>query len=122
MKINWIAIGAIFGFLGVAIGAFGAHSLKQYLTPETIETYKTGVQYHLIHAVVILAIGYFGNEKYSIAALLFSLGIILFSFSLYAYSLTGISAIAIITPFGGISFLAGWLIVIISSLKKEKLP
>ena len=122
MKINWIAIGAVFGFLGVAIGAFGAHSLKQFLTPETIETYKTGVQYHLIHAVVILAIGYYNNEKYSIAALLFSLGIILFSFSLYAYSLTGISAIAIITPFGGASFLAGWLMVIIRSLKKEKLP
>ena len=118
MKINWTAIGAVFGFLGVAIGAFGAHSLRQYLTPETIETYKTGVQYHLIHAVVILGIGYYNNEKYSLPALLFSIGIVLFSFSLYIYSLTGISAIAIITPFGGVSFLAGWLMIVVRSIRK----
>lgn len=119
MNNKWIAIGAIFGFLGVAIGAFGAHSLKQYLTPETIETYKTGVQYHLFHSVVILAIGFYNNKKYFLPALLFAIGIILFSFSLYAYSLTGITSIAIITPFGGASFLAGWLMVVINSLKKS---
>src|SRR5258706_6178762 len=98
MNNKWITAGAFFGFLGVAIGAFGAHSLKQYLTPETIETYKTGVQYHLIHSVVILAIGFYGNKKYFLPALFFAIGIILFSFSLYAYSLTGNNSFAIITP------------------------
>lgn len=117
MNNKWITTGAIFGFLGVAIGAFGAHSLKQYLTPETIETFKTGVQYHLIHAVVILAIGFYNNKKYFLPAWFFIIGIILFSFSLYIYSLTGISSIAIITPFGGVSLLAGWLIIVIKSFK-----
>jgi uncharacterized membrane protein YgdD (TMEM256/DUF423 family) len=119
MKNKWITVGAVFGFLGVAIGAFGAHSLKQYLTPETIETYKTGVQYHLIHSVVILALGFYNNARYNISGWLFTFGIILFSFSLYAYSLTGITSIAIITPFGGACFLAGWLMIIINSLRKN---
>lgn len=118
MNNKWITTGAIFGFLGVAIGAFGAHALKQYLTPETIEIYKTGVQYHLIHSVMILAIGFYGNKKYFLSALLFAIGIILFSFSQYAYSLTGNTSFAIITPFGGASFLAGWLMIIINSIKK----
>ena len=119
MKNKWITVGAVFGFLGVAIGAFGAHSLKQYLTPETIETFKTGVQYQLIHAVVILAIGFYNNTRFNISGWLFTFGIILFSFSLYAYSLTGITSIAIITPFGGMCFLAGWLMIIINSLRKN---
>jgi uncharacterized membrane protein YgdD (TMEM256/DUF423 family) len=119
MNNKWITVGAIFGFLGVAIGAFGAHSLKQYLTLETIETYKTGVLYHLIHALVILAIGFYNNKKYFLPALFFTIGIILFSFSLYIYSLTNISSIAIITPFGGVSFLIGWLMIIINSFKKS---
>ena len=118
MKNKWIIIGAVFGFLGVAIGAFGAHALKQYLTPETTETFKTGVQYHLIHAVVILVIGFFNNQKYSLSAYFFSFGIILFSFSLYIYSITGNTSFAIITPFGGVCFLAGWLTVLIQSLRK----
>lgn len=119
MKNKWIAGGAVFGFLGVAIGAFGAHSLKQYLTPETIETYKTGVQYHLIHAVVILALGFYNDKRFNISGWLFSIGIILFSFSLYAYSLTGVTSIAIITPFGGVFFLAGWLMIMINFLRKN---
>lgn len=119
MKYNWITVGGIFGFLGVAIGAFGAHSLKQYLTPETTETFRTGVQYHLIHAVVILVIGFFNNQKYNLSGLLFSTGIILFSFSLYIYSITGNTSFAIITPFGGVCFLIGWLMIIIQSFKKS---
>lgn len=118
MKIKWITAGALFGFLGVAIGAFGAHSLRPLLTPETTETFKTGVQYHLLHALVILGIGFYDNQRYSIAAWFFTLGIILFSFSLYAYSLTNNSSFAIITPFGGVCFLVGWLMIIINSLRK----
>lgn len=118
MKSKWITIGAVFGFLGVAIGAFGAHSLKPLLTPETIETYKTGVLYQLIHSLVILGIGLYDNKKFSIAGWFFSLGIILFSFSLYTYSLTNNASFVIVTPFGGVCFLAGWLMIIINSLRK----
>ncbi len=118
MKNKWIAAGAFFGFLGVAIGAFGAHSLKPLLTPESTEIFKTGVMYQLIHSLVILGIGLYDNHKYSIAGWFFSAGIILFSFSLYVYSLTNNSSFAIVTPFGGVCFLIGWALIIINSLRK----
>ncbi len=117
MKNYWITTGAVFGFLAVAIGAFGAHQLKSILSPEMTDIYKTGVQYHLIHAVIITVIGFFANPRYFKAALFLSIGIILFSFSLYTYTLTSIKPIAIITPFGGVSFLIGWLLIIIASVK-----
>lgn len=113
---TWIIIGGISGFLGVAIGAFGAHGLKNYLTPEMIDVYKTGVLYQLIHSVVILAIGLTGNEKFKVSALFFTVGIILFSFSLYLYSVTYTLAFAIITPFGGVCFLIGWLMIVIKAV------
>jgi uncharacterized membrane protein YgdD (TMEM256/DUF423 family) len=106
---SWIRIGAISGFFAVALGAFGAHGLKSIVTPDMLETYRTGVLYHLIHSVVILAIGFYGNKRLNISALFFLIGIILFSFSLYVYSVTGIKALAMITPFGGVSFLIGWI-------------
>lgn len=118
-KKSWIITGGIFGFLGVAIGAFGAHGLKNYLTPEMAEAYKTGVLYQLIHSVVILAIGLSGDEKFRMPALFFTIGIILFSFSLYLYSVTYIPAFAIITPFGGVCFLIGWLMIVIKAVMKK---
>ena len=120
MKNKYVTTGAVLGFLGVAIGAFGAHSLKPYISPELLESYKTGVLYHLIHAVIITAIGLSGKTQFNKGALFLAIGIILFSFSLYIYSLTGIKALAIITPFGGVSFLAGWLMIIIASVKKTE--
>ncbi len=110
----------MFGFLAVAIGAFGAHQLKDSLTPEMTEIFKTGVFYHLIHSAVILAIGFYSNGKFFKAAIFFSVGIILFSFSLYIYSVTSIKTFAMITPLGGISFLIGWLLVIISGISLSK--
>lgn len=107
---NWIRIGAISGFIAVALGAFGAHGLKSIVTPDMLETYRTGVLYHLIHSVVILAIGFYGNKRLKIPALFFLIGIILFSFSLYIYSVTGIKTLAMITPLGGVSFLIGWIL------------
>jgi uncharacterized membrane protein YgdD (TMEM256/DUF423 family) len=120
MKNNktWIIAGGILGFLGVAIGAFGAHGLKDYLTPEMMDVYKTGVQYQLIHSVVILTIGLLGDANYKIAALFFTLGVILFSFSLYLYALTYTIAFAIITPFGGVCFLIGWIMIVVKAVKK----
>jgi uncharacterized membrane protein YgdD (TMEM256/DUF423 family) len=118
MNNKYITTGAILGFLGVAIGAFGAHSLKPFIQPELLDSYKTGVLYHLIHAVIITAIGLSAKKEFYTGALFLTIGIILFSFSLYTYALTGIKALAVITPFGGVSFLIGWLMVIIASVRK----
>ena len=122
MKNNktWIITGGIFGFMGVAIGAFGAHGLKDYLTTEMIEIYKTGVLYQLIHSVVILVIGFAGAEKFYLPAVFFTAGIILFSFSLYLYSVTYTTVFAIITPFGGVCFLIGWLMIVIRAVMSKE--
>jgi uncharacterized membrane protein YgdD (TMEM256/DUF423 family) len=113
----WVITAGIFGFLGVALGAFGAHSLRNTLSAEMLDIYKTGVNYQLIHSIAILALGLMGNKKFVISLIFFTAGIILFSFSLYIYSITGIIFFAMITPLGGLSFLAGWLMIIIKAIK-----
>ena len=115
----WITIAGIYGFLGVALGAFGAHILKDSLSPEMMEIFKTATYYNLIHSVVILLIGLLGKEKYFKSALFFSIGIFLFSFSLYLYVITQISFFAMVTPFGGISLSVGWILLILQSVKKQ---
>lgn len=115
-KKNWIITAGVMGFLGVAIGAFGAHSLKDVLTEQTLKTFQTGVLYHLVHSSVLLALA-LSNYKFKNSLIFITAGIILFSFSLYIYSITGIKFLAIVTPFGGVSFLLGWLFVILEALK-----
>ena len=121
MKSNkiWIVIGGIAGFLGVALGAFGAHVLEPKLSSDMISIYNKGILYHLIHSVVILSIALTGKEKFYKCALFFTLGILLFSFSLYLYATTQILTFALITPLGGVSFLIGWLMVFIEGFKLE---
>ena len=118
MNKKHIIISAVMGALGVAFGAFGAHGLKNILTPELIETYKTGILYHLIHAVVLLAISL--NTKYNLKLSFYFIlaGIFLFSFSLYAYTLTGITTFAKITPIGGTSLILGWIFILVVVLRK----
>ncbi len=113
----WIIISGVMGFLAVAIGAFGAHGLDDKIPQHLLEVYKTGVTYHLVHAVCLLAISLNGNEKFFKSALFFLIGIILFSFSLYIYAITAVTAFAIITPFGGVSFLIGWILIIVEGFK-----
>ena len=119
MNKKHIIISAVMGALGVAFGAFGAHGLKNILTPELIETYKTGILYHLIHAVVLLAISL--NTKYNLKLSFYFIlaGIFLFSFSLYAYTLTGITTFAMITPIGGVCLIIGWLSIIPSLINNK---
>jgi uncharacterized membrane protein YgdD (TMEM256/DUF423 family) len=109
---KWTVISGILGFLGVAIGALGAHALKGYFTPETSETFRTGVLYHLVHTLAILAISLSNRFELLKANRFFLAGIILFSFSLYAYCLTLIKPLTILTPIGGVFFLLGWATVI----------
>ena len=116
----WIIIGGISGFLGVALGAFGAHVLEPKLSSEMITIYNKGILYHLIHSAVILSIALAGKEKFYKCALFFTIGIVLFSFSLYLYSTTRIITFALITPLGGVSFLIGWLLVLTEGFRMNK--
>ncbi|SES91234.1 DUF423 domain-containing protein [Paenibacillus sp. NFR01] len=114
MQRRLMAWGAILAMLSVAFGAFGAHMLKDAISEEDLQVYQTGVHYHMIHALglilIALVIGQWGESpRLKWAGRLLCLGIILFSGSLYALSLSGISVLGAITPLGGVCFLAGWL-------------
>ena len=113
----WISVAGFIGFSGVALGAFGAHRLGDQISVEMLAIYKTGILYHLIHSVVILAIAFYGNTKFYKSALMFVIGIILFSFSLYLYAQSGNVTFAMITPVGGLFFLIGWALIIYEGLK-----
>jgi len=117
----FVRIAAVFGFLGVALGAFGAHALRARLAPELLAVYQTGVLYHLVHAVALLGVGVVATRAPSTSATVagwsFAIGIVLFSGSLYTLAITGIRPLGAITPFGGLSFLVGWLALFISTLR-----
>jgi uncharacterized membrane protein YgdD (TMEM256/DUF423 family) len=108
---NWIRMAGILGFVGVALGAFGAHALKAKLSEEMLRIWNTAVLYHLVHALVLLALALYAkgaNQEISWGARFFLAGILIFSGSLYALSLSGIKVLGAITPLGGICFLLGW--------------
>jgi uncharacterized membrane protein YgdD (TMEM256/DUF423 family) len=108
-----IRISAVVGFLGVALGAFGAHALKEHLAALQMgDVWEKAVFYHLIHAVVLLLLA--GRPVFPrLPWCCFLVGIILFSGSLYLLAYTGIRWLGAITPLGGLSLLAGWLILAI---------
>ena len=109
----FFVMGAVLAALGVAAGAFGAHALRGRLTPELLAAFETGVRYHLIHALALLAAAWastrWPGRVTNIAGWLFLAGIVLFSGSLYALSVSGIRALHAITPLGGVAFIAGWM-------------
>ncbi len=109
----FLMLAAFFGFSGVALGAFAAHGLKSKLSAEYLAIFQTGTHYQLIHALALLAVAilslHLPARLLNAAGWMFCLGIVLFSGSLYLLTLTGVSKLGIITPFGGLAFLAGWL-------------
>jgi uncharacterized membrane protein YgdD (TMEM256/DUF423 family) len=116
MDLTFTLIGAIFGFLGVAFGAFGAHALKRRLSPEMLAAFETGVRYQMYHTLALLlvaaAMGRIGPVPFlSFSGWFFVAGIILFSGSLYLLALTGARFFGAITPIGGVLFLIGWAIL-----------
>ena len=123
----FIQLAALNGALAVMIGAFGAHALKARLTPELLSVYETGVQYHFWHSLALLAVGLLAFQLPDSRALMasgiaFIVGIILFSGSLYLLASTdirqlGFMPVGLITPFGGVSFIIGWLLLLISSFR-----
>jgi uncharacterized membrane protein YgdD (TMEM256/DUF423 family) len=109
-------LAGVSGFLAVGVGAFGAHALKDKLTPDLMAIYQTGVQYHLVHAVALFGAALLaGRSPASSAAVwagwAFVAGTVIFSGSLYALALTGVRSLGAVTPLGGVAFLAGWLCV-----------
>lgn len=118
----FIILGAIHAFLAVALGAFGAHGLKETLGPKYLATWETGVTYQMFHALGLIAIGILAGNIQVSAFLAWSgwlmfFGIVLFSGSLYVLSITRIGVLGAITPFGGVSFLAAWVLLIIAVWK-----
>lgn len=113
----WLIISSVSGFTAVAIGAFGAHGLREKLSPEMLEVFKTGVFYQFIHTIVLLVLSLTNFIKSNIASMFFLAGIILFSFSLYLYSTTGIRFFAMITPIGGVCLLVGWLLIVVEAVR-----
>ena len=117
---NAVFVGAVSGFVAVALGAFGAHGLKGRLTPEALQTFEVGVRYQLIHALALLLVGLLAargpTTALTVAGWCFLSGTLLFSGSLYGLSLTGIRAFGPITPIGGVAFLAGWAALAKSAL------
>lgn len=109
----WLLLSAFAGFTGVALGAFAAHGLKNRLTPEYLAVFQTGTHYQLIHALALFGVGllalHMPGRLVNLAGGAFAVGILLFSGSLYLLTLSGIGKLGMITPFGGVAFLIGWL-------------
>lgn len=120
----WLATGAAGGFLGVALGAFGAHALKESLGPKGIELWQTAVLYQFVHSLALLAIGLWQRiaapapaPGLHAAGWCFAAGIALFSGSLYLLALTGLRKFGAVTPLGGLAFLAGWLLLVRAAMR-----
>ena len=113
MSKTFFLIACVFSFLGVALGAFGAHALKQKLTPDMLQVFEVGVRYQMYHAFALFIVAWelhsWNLSSAAAAGWWFIAGIFLFSGSLYALALSGVSWLGAITPLGGLSFLIGWL-------------
>ena len=108
-------ISALCGFSAVALGAFGAHALRSTLAGlATVDTWNTASLYHLVHSAVLLCIA-LARPKARLSFWLIVAGIVLFSGSLYIYSVTGLKAVAMAAPFGGTCLMAGWIALAFSS-------
>lgn len=118
-----LASGAVFGFLGVAAGAFGAHALKARLAPELLAVFETGARYQMYHALALLASASAASlagcppGPVRAAAWLFITGTLVFSGSLYILALSGVKAWGAVTPVGGLLLLGGWLSLAIAACK-----
>jgi len=115
MPRTFFLLGALFAFLAVAAGAFGAHSLKATLPTEMLIVFETAARYQMYHALALCAVGW-ASHQYPHVALrtagwLFVLGILLFSGSLYALAFSGARWLGALTPVGGLAFLAGWALL-----------
>jgi uncharacterized membrane protein YgdD (TMEM256/DUF423 family) len=114
-----VLAGAVAALLAVALGAFGAHALRQRLPPDLLAVFQTGVQYHFYHALGLIAVGLLAQHLPASSLVrwaggLILLGIVLFSGSLYALALSGVRALGAVTPIGGVAFIVAWLLVAVA--------
>lgn len=123
-KLFWIKAIALSGLLSVLIGAFAAHILEASLSPQRMDTLDTAVKYQIFHTLALFGVVCVDDKilvlrwkKY--AAVFFLLGIILFCGSLYLLIATNISKIGMITPFGGMAFIAGWAMLFLASIREK---
>ena len=129
MQKGFLKIAALLGAISVVLGAFGAHTLKQFITEKSLLTFETGVRYQFYHAIALLFTGIlykdFSNKNLLWAGRMFCLGILLFSGSLYFLAIVnlsenaGLKGIGAITPLGGACFIAGWILLFIGVSKKD---
>jgi uncharacterized membrane protein YgdD (TMEM256/DUF423 family) len=117
----FFSIGAASALIGVAAGAFGAHGLRDRLTPDLLAVWETAVRYQLYHALALFAVAWalsrWPGRAGEAAGWLFVVGTVLFSGSLYALSLSGQRWLGAITPLGGVAFLAGWACLIWTAIR-----
>ncbi|WP_342428957.1 DUF423 domain-containing protein [Paenibacillus sp. FSL L8-0158] len=117
-----LLLGCIVMFLAVALGAFGAHALKKRLSADMMSIFQTGVQYQIAHGLGLLLLGVLADNLVHSSLIVTAgwvmlVGILLFSGSLYALSISGVKKLGAITPIGGLAFLASWVIVIVAVVK-----
>lgn len=123
MKIKqWLMIAALSAFIAVAIGAFAAHGLKRILAENELRWLATASQYQMYHALALLMVAVMQqkaifNKWLEYSAYGFAIGILLFSGSLYALALTGLTWLVYVTPLGGLCFLLGWLCLFMAALR-----
>ena len=120
---------AVIGALSVALGAFAAHTLRQVLPPDAVATFETGVRYQFYHCFALLAVAIvyekFPGRLMTWAGYCFQIGILLFSGSLYlmtalrATETVGIEKLGLLTPFGGLFFIVGWMLMLIAFVRKD---
>lgn len=118
----FFGIGSALGALAVVIGAFGAHGLKDRLDASMLAVFETGARYHLVHALAVIAAAW-AAQRWPASALpawagwLFVAGIVLFSGSLYALALTGVKALGMVAPLGGLAFIAAWTLLAVAAFR-----
>lgn len=119
---------SVFGILAVILGAFGAHGLKKMVDPEALETWHTAVQYQFYHTLAMLFLATFSrfrSRAINAASWFFTLGILLFSGSLYLISakdilnITNLSLLGPLTPIGGLFFILGWISLLVATIKNK---
>ena len=117
----WVRLGAILMFVGVALGAFGAHALRDRLTADMLQVFETGVRYHFYHSLGLFAVGWLAESHPSPwitgAGVAFTTGVLVFSGSLYILALSGARWWGAVTPLGGLAFMAGWLLLAFGSFR-----
>lgn len=117
----WTVVAALLGASAVTLGAFGSHGLRNYVSSELLTTWRTAVEYQMLHTIAMLALSVNARDpaRWRWSMLLWTAGILLFSGSLYALVLSGIRRLGVVTPIGGGCFIAGWLCLICSHKRRN---